>query len=48
MRRQVVTAVWVLFVVSALLLLPSTSSAQTINACVSKNGTIRIVAAGEG
>ena len=47
MRRQVVTAVWVLFVVSAVLLLPSTSSAQTINACVSKNGTIRIVAAGE-
>ena len=46
MRRQVVTALWVLFVVSAVLLLPSTSSAQTINACVSKNGTIRIVAAG--
>jgi hypothetical protein len=40
-------AAWVLFVVSAVLLLPSTSSAQTINACVGKNGTIRIVAAGE-
>jgi hypothetical protein len=45
MRRSVVTAAVVAFIVSVLLL-PSMGSAQTINACVKQNGTIRIVAAG--
>jgi len=46
MRRQIAIAMWVTLFVSVALLLPSTGSAQTINACVSKNGMIRIVAAG--
>ena len=46
MRRHVMAVGWIVVIVSTVLLLPSTSSAQTINACVSKNGTIRIVAAG--
>jgi hypothetical protein len=39
-------AAWITFIVSVVLLLPSTGSAQTINACVSKNGSIRIVTDG--
>ena len=46
MRRQVAMAAWITFIVSVVLLLPSTGSAQTINACVSKNGSIRIVTDG--
>lgn len=43
MRRQVAMAVWITFIVSVVWLLPSAGSAQTINACVAKNGNVRIV-----
>lgn len=46
MRRPVAMAAWIAFIISVVLLLPSTGSAQTINACVAKNGNVRIVAAG--